>query len=73
MHISSKFNKLNEIKKGEICDLCIFDLKEEYEINPEEFISMGKSTPFAGEKVFGRCVATIYKDKFVYGDLKQYK
>ena len=70
---SAMNNKINEIKKGEICDLCIFNLEEEYEINPEEFISMGKSTPFAGEKVFGRCIATIYKDNVVYGNLESYK
>ncbi len=70
---ANRFNKINEIKKGEICDLCIFDLNEEYEINPDEFLSMGKSTPFAGEKVFGRCVATIYKDNFVYGDIQKCK
>ena len=70
---SKRFSKLNEIKKGEECDLCIFDLEKEYEINPDDFLSMGKSTPFKGEKVFGKCIATLYKDKFVYGDLKQYK
>ena len=45
----------------------------QYEINPNEFLSMGRSTPFAGEKVFGQCIATIYKDKFVYGNLENYK
>ena len=70
---SKRFSKLNEIKKGEECDLCIFDLEKEYEINPDDFLSMGKSTPFKGEKVFGQCIATIYKDKLVYGNLENYK
>ncbi len=70
---ANRFSKFNKLEKGAVCDICIFDLDKEYEINPEDFLSMGKSTPFKGEKVFGECVATLYKDKFVYGDLKQYK
>ena len=70
---ANRFNKFNKPEKGGICDICIFDLNSEYEINPEDFVSMGKSTPFAGEKVFGKNIATIYKDKFVYGNLEDYK
>ena len=44
----------------------VFDLADEYEIDPEDFISMGKSTPFEGMKVFGRCLATVYDGKVVY-------
>ena len=44
----------------------VFDLSCEYEINPEEFVSMGKSTPFEGMKVFGRCLTTVYDGKVVY-------
>ena len=42
------------------------DITEEYEINPEEFFSKGKNTPFAGKKVFGRIDATIVDGKIVY-------
>ena len=44
----------------------VFDLGDEYEIDPAEFISMGKSTPFKGVKVYGRCLATVYNGKVVY-------
>ena len=44
----------------------VFDLSEEYEIDPEHFLSKGKSTPFAGDKVFGRCLATVTGGKVVY-------
>ena len=44
----------------------VWDLSEEYEIDPAEFLSMGRATPFAGEKVFGRCLLTVYQDKIVY-------
>ena len=46
----------------------IWDLGAEYEIDPDEFLSMGKATPFEGMKVAGRCVATIYDGKIVYED-----
>jgi len=46
----------------------VFDLNKEYEINPNEFLSKGKSTPFKGYKVFGKCLLTKYKDKTVYID-----
>ena len=48
----------------------IFDLSEEYEINPDEFISAGKATPFKGVRVAGRCLATLYDGKAVYVDKK---
>ena len=48
----------------------VFDLGDEYEINPDDFLSMGKSTPFEGIKVFGRCLATVYNGKLVYASDK---
>ena len=44
----------------------VFDLSAEYEINPDDFLSMGKSTPFNGVKVTGKCLATVYNGKVVY-------
>ncbi len=47
-------------------DFCVYDLNEEYEINPETFLSKGKSTPFTGMKVFGKCMLTVCDGKIVY-------
>lgn len=47
-------------------DICVFDLNKEYVIDPEEFLSKGKSTPFCGEKVYGKCVLTLCDGKVVY-------
>ncbi len=44
----------------------VFDIEKEYEINPDDFVSMGKSTPFAGKKVKGECLLTVYGGKPVY-------
>lgn len=44
----------------------VFDLNECYRIDPGEFLSMGRSTPFAGEQVFGRCKLTIAGGKIAW-------
>ena len=48
----------------------IFDLNSEYEINVNEFASMGRCTPYEGKKVFGRCLANIIGDNVVHIDSK---
>ena len=37
-----------------------------YLIDPEEFQSQGKSTPFSGWRVYGRCLATVCDGKLVW-------
>ena len=48
------------------CDYSIWDLNEEYTIDPADFLSMGKATPFTGWKVSGKCMATVCDGKVVY-------
>jgi dihydroorotase len=48
----------------------VFDLGEEYKINPDEFLSMGKSTPFDGAQVFGKCLVTVYNGSIAYASEK---
>ena len=47
-------------------DYSIWDLEAAYEIDPNEFVSMGKATTFNGWKVLGRCKATVCDGKVVY-------
>ena len=47
-------------------DYTIFDLEAQYSIDPEEFLSMGRATPFTGWPVYGRCLKTVAKGKIVY-------
>ena len=47
-------------------DFSVWDLETEYEIDPEEFVSMGKATTFNGWKAMGRCKATVCDGKVVY-------
>ncbi len=48
-------------------DLCLWDLNQSYIIEPnEQFISMGKSTPFNGWRVWGKPLATVCDGKLVW-------
>ena len=54
------------IAEGEKADLTVFDVSEEYIIDPNEFASMGRATPFEGERVFGKCKMTMAGGNIVY-------
>ena len=47
----------------------VFDIGEEYTINPDEFLSMGRATPFKDARVYGKCLLTVYDGKAVYENL----
>ena len=47
------------LKEGAPADLTVFDLNESYKIDPADFLSMGRATPFAGRTVFGKCMLTL--------------
>ena len=47
-------------------DYSIWDLNAAYPIDPEDFLSKGRATPFAGWQVNGKCIATICDGKLVY-------
>jgi dihydroorotase len=47
-------------------DFAVFDISEAYKIDPEDFLSMGRATPFAGREVFGRCLLTVHNENVVY-------
>ncbi len=63
---AERFGIESGIKVGNKADLSVFDLEEEYVINPDDFVSMGKATPFEGEKVNGKCVMTVCNGRIVY-------
>lgn len=49
--------------EGDAADIAVLDLDCEYKIDPQEFVSMGRATPFAGWQVNGRTVMTIVEGK----------
>ena len=48
---------------------CVWDLNSEYTIDPKQFLSMGKATPFDGMSVYGRCILTVRGGKAVWSDI----
>ena len=48
------------------CDFSIWDMRQTYIIEPETFQSQGKSTPFEGWRVWGKCMATVSDSKLVW-------
>ena len=46
----------------------VFELAEEYTLDPAQFHSKGRATPFEGTRLFGKCLATVYDGKALYID-----
>ncbi len=55
-----------EIKVGAKADIAVFDLDKQGRINPEDFLSMGRATPFAGMEVCGESVLTLCGGNIVW-------
>lgn len=51
---------------GNDADIVIFDPNEEWTVDPEQFASKGRNTPFAGWKVKGRVKYTIVGGTVIY-------
>lgn len=51
---------------GEDADITIFDPAAEWEVQPEQFFSKSRNTPFAGWKLTGKVVTTIVGGRIVY-------
>ena len=47
-------------------DCTIWDLEAPVTVDPAEFLSMGKATPFEGERLLGRCMLTVSAGKTAY-------
>ena len=54
-----------ELKVGAPADLTVVDLNQKWKVDPAEFVSKGKNTPFGGREVFGKVIYTV-----VDGDVK---
>ena len=61
-------NPRKRFKLPEGNDFTVFDLSAEYVIDPAEFATMGRATPFAGKTVKGRCVMTVCDGKIAWID-----
>lgn len=63
---SRRFGIGSPIEVGNPADLTVFDLNRSFTVDPEQFESKGKSTPFAGETLFGICKLTMVNGRLVW-------
>jgi len=54
------------LSEGGVADIVIIDSLAEYVVDPADFASKSKNTPFAGRKVKGKVVCTIVDGRIVY-------
>ena len=47
-------------------DYTVWNLDDVFTVDPDDFLSMGKATPFTGWKLFGECVLTVCDGRVVY-------
>lgn len=54
------------VEEGKAADLVVFHPDKEYVINPNEFQSKGRNTPFAAKRVKGMVMATIVDGRVIF-------
>ena len=59
-------NPRKRFKIKEKDDFTVFDISNPYKIDTEKFLSKGKSSPFEGKEVFGKCILTVCGGKAVW-------
>ncbi|MBE6596497.1 MAG: dihydroorotase [Ruminococcaceae bacterium] len=47
----------------------VWKLDEKYVVDPEDFLSMGRSTPFEGKEVYGKNIMTLLSGKIAYENI----
>jgi dihydroorotase len=57
------------LTRGAVADVTIFDPRVKWQVDPSEFLSKGRNTPYAGTTLTGRAVATIVGGRMVYGSV----
>ena len=60
------FRISGKLAVGEPADLALWDIENDYCIDPKEFKSKGKATPFDGWQVKGNCLMTVKDGKIVF-------
>ena len=63
-----RFGLTETVEEGASANFTVFDLNETYDIDPAEFLTMGRSTPFAGWTVQGRCMMTVVGGEIAWCD-----
>ncbi|MCZ3393548.1 amidohydrolase family protein, partial [Enterococcus faecium] len=55
-----------QLEVGDVADLTVMNVEDEYEIKEADFASKGINSPFIGQKVYGQTQLTMVAGKIVY-------
>ena len=69
INATKRFGIGNPIQIGAPADLTVFSLDEKFTVTKEDFVSMGKASPFEGEELYGRCKITFVNGQIVYSEI----
>ncbi|HET7553870.1 MAG TPA: dihydroorotase [Gemmatimonadaceae bacterium] len=54
------------LAQGSVADVTVFDPEREWVVDPSKFLSKGRNTPYAGDRLRGRAVYTIVGGQVVF-------
>ena len=54
------------LRAGAPADVTVFDPERRWTVRPEEFLSKGRNTPYAGMTLIGRAVCTVVGGEIVH-------
>jgi dihydroorotase len=57
---------VNTFQKGDPADFILVDMEYEWQVTPEEMLSMGKNTPCMGMELMGRVMAHFMGGKEIF-------
>ena len=63
---AKRFSFNSSLENGMPADFTVFDLDKKYIINPDDFLSKGRATPFEGYEVYGECLMTVCNGKIAW-------
>ncbi len=61
-----RFGYGTPLAEGQPANLTVFGLDRPFRVDPEQFQSMGRATPFAGMELYGVCLLTMADGKIVW-------
>lgn len=61
-----RFGYGTPLAEGQPADLTVFDLDRPFTVDPKQFRSMGRATPFAGMELYGVCLLTMAGGEIVW-------
>ena len=56
------------LRRGALADVTVFDPERRWTVDPARFRSKGRNTPYAGQVLQGRAVATVVGGRIVYDE-----